>query len=264
MFRNSSGDESFARLEEGESDGPDVKHEELIAHYSHRHKKHACELLVMKVLFLLLCPWFVDEALIHQDTASAIALVAGYGENFDANGAMAMHMHEAHLRGEGFNASTVHGVTPDDMRPMLAMYAPEAMSIFMSAMEDVELQMPLGQLSAEQLANMRNAELHEGIFTMHTLPNIVLKDYSFFKQTATVTAYMLLQKSVQGVRFDGDEDGYYTFWLRKTVDNPSYPYVPFLNDRWVITKQFNVFVVGLPEFVRRAAAAQAAARDASA
>ena len=75
---------------------------------------------------------------------------------------------------------------------------------------------------------------------------------------------MLLQKSEQGVRRDGDEDGYYTFWLRKTTGDPTYPYVPFLNDRWVITKQFNVFVAGLPDFVRRAAAAQAAARNASA
>jgi len=264
MFMKSSGDDSFARLEEGESESPDVKHAELIAHNARRHKIHACELLVLKVVFLLTGLWMVVEVLVYEDKISAAHLVAGYGEHFDANGAIAMHMHEAHLRGEGFNASTVRGVTPDDMRPMLAMYAPEATNVFMSAQEDIELTLPLGQLTAEQLASMRNAELHEGIFTMHTMPNILVKDYSFFEQWATVTAYMLLQKSEHGVRFDGDEDGYYTFWLRKTAGNPSYPYVPFFNDRWVIYKQFNLFVVGVPEFVRRGSAAQAAARAASA
>ena len=93
----------------------------------------------MKVLFLLVCLRVAVGVLINHDTDSAAALVGGYGENFDANGAMAKHMHEAHLRGEKFDASTGVHATPDDMRPMVAMYAPEAMNIFMSASEDVEV-----------------------------------------------------------------------------------------------------------------------------
>ena len=49
--------------------------------------------------------------------------------------------------------------------------------------------MAAGLVTAEQLANMRNTELHEGIFTMHTMPNVHVEYYSFFEQRAKVSQH---------------------------------------------------------------------------
>jgi len=89
------------------------------------------------------------------------------------------------------------------------------------------------------LHDIRNAELTEKIWTMHTAPNIHVTDYDFFARTARASAYVLVVKTKDKKRMNDAENGFYQFWLRKEG-------IPLINERWIITHQRDSFVAGIP------------------
>jgi len=277
-FKNiceSTGDNSFVRLEEGEQEGqrsfslhppepallpapqsffrleerdglaafvqvkPDASgltpgqmafvHSAIQKGISEKHNTLAKFQRMFKYLVVVLALFFVYETKVHTDKTGALELASMYGSHYDGLELVAAR----HPR----DMSKAVTMAMEDLQHWFDLFSDDCTFNFRSIHRpDLEKNWPKSVLVASSL-NGRNAELKDEIWTMHTMPNVHLLDYSFIRGTAKISAYISVIKASNGTRISSDEDGYYEFWLHKSFG---------FGGEWKINKLRATFISGIP------------------